>query len=241
VELGADHTDAISSPSETASAESLTPVGDPTLTPLLPRAVSFSGRPMPGKRAFDAIVAGALLIVLSPVLGATALAIKVSDAGPAIYRQRRVGRWGKPFEILKFRTMTVDAEKLTIDLAHRNEADGLLFKVRDDPRVTWVGRVLRRVSIDELPQLLNVLRGEMSLVGPRPLAVDPHSFDEQARLRHTVPPGITGIWQVMGGNTLSYREMIKLDLAYVDEWSLWLDIRILVKTARTVVRSQIPW
>jgi lipopolysaccharide/colanic/teichoic acid biosynthesis glycosyltransferase len=192
---------------------------------------------MHGKRAFDAIVATALLVLFSPVLVAAALAIKLSGPGPAIYRQRRIGRGGEFFEIWKFRTMDVGAERLAVDLTHRNYADGLLFKIFDDPRVTRVGRVLRRLSIDEIPQLVNVLRGEMSLVGPRPLAVEPARFDEEANLRHAVRPGITGAWQVAGGNALSYQEMIRLDLGYIDDWSFGLDIRLLARTVRVILRS----
>jgi lipopolysaccharide/colanic/teichoic acid biosynthesis glycosyltransferase len=193
------------------------------------------------KRVFDALVAAALLVLLAPVLVAAALAVKLSGAGPAIYRQRRIGLGGAPFEIWKFRTMTVGADRLVPDLTHRNHADGLLFKVHGDPRVTRVGRVLRRLSIDELPQLVNVLRGDMSLVGPRPLAVDPDLFDDEANLRHAVRPGITGAWQVAGGNALAYREMIRLDLAYIDEWSLRLDMRMLAKTVRVALHQHGPW
>jgi lipopolysaccharide/colanic/teichoic acid biosynthesis glycosyltransferase len=193
------------------------------------------------KRAFDTLVALALLVLCSPLLVAAALAVKLSSAGPAIYRQRRIGQGGEPFEIWKFRTMAVGAENLMVDLTRRNFADGLLFKVLGDPRVTRVGRVLRRLSIDELPQLVNVLRGEMSLVGPRPLAVDPGSFDEEADLRHTVRPGITGAWQVAGGNSLPYQEMIRLDLAYIEDWSLMLDIRLLARTVRVALYPHGQW
>jgi lipopolysaccharide/colanic/teichoic acid biosynthesis glycosyltransferase len=193
------------------------------------------------KRVFDTLAALALLVLFSPLLVAAALAVKLSSAGPAIYRQRRIGRGGQPFEIWKFRTMAVGAENLMVDLTRRNFADGLLFKVLDDPRVTRVGRVFRRLSIDELPQLVNVLRGEMSLVGPRPLAVDQGSFDKEADLRHTVRPGITGAWQVAGGNSLPYQEMIRLDLAYIEDWSLMLDIRLLARTVRVALHPHGPW
>ena len=197
--------------------------------------------PRPGKRAFDVLVTTLLLVLLSPVLLAAAVAVRASGGGPVIYRQRRVGYHGRVFEIWKFRTMTDGADRLLIDLSDRNSADGLLFKVRDDPRVTPVGRVLRRLSIDELPQLFNVLRGQMSLVGPRPLAVDPDVFGEQEQRRHTVLPGMTGYWQVAGGNGLTYQEMIKLDLAYVHGWSLWLDVMLLVQTIPALIRRRGPW
>jgi lipopolysaccharide/colanic/teichoic acid biosynthesis glycosyltransferase len=158
------------------------------------------------------------------------LAIKLDDGGPVLFRQRRVGRNGRTFEILKFRSMRLDAEEQIIDLRDANLTDGLLFKVRNDPRVTRVGAVIRRLSVDELPQLWNVIRGEMSLVGPRPLAVDPEDFGPMDGRRHEVLPGITGYWQVAGGNGLTYAEMIKLDMAYIQNWSLWLDVRLLLRT-----------
>ena len=195
----------------------------------------------PGKRLFDLTVASVLLALLAPVLLSAALAIKLDDGGPVIFRQRRVGHRGRTFDILKFRSMTVGAEHRLIDLTARNSTDGLLFKVPDDPRVTAVGRWLRRLSIDELPQLLNVLRGDMSLVGPRPLAVSPDSFGPVDQRRHVVPPGVTGYWQVTGGNGLTYREMIKLDLAYIQSWSLWLDILLLLKTIPALTRRKGPW
>jgi lipopolysaccharide/colanic/teichoic acid biosynthesis glycosyltransferase len=195
----------------------------------------------PTKRVFDVVGALLALILLSPVLALAALAIKLTSAGPVIYRQRRVGWEGRPFEIWKFRTMSVGAEHAVIDLRERNAADGLLFKVERDPRVTPVGRVLRRLSVDELPQLVNVLRGQMSLVGPRPLAVDPESFAPGERGRHAMPPGITGYWQVSGGNSLTYEEMIRLDLAYVQGWTLWLDLLLLARTIPALVRRKGPW
>ena len=194
----------------------------------------------PGKRAFDVIGSALLIALLSPILVAAAVAIRIGG-GPVLYRQRRVGFGGVPFEIFKFRTMDVGADRAVIDLTDRNVADGLLFKVRDDPRVTRVGRVLRRLSVDELPQLFNVLLGQMSLVGPRPLAVDPDSFGTLDRRRHTVLPGITGYWQVAGGNGLTYQEMVKLDLAYIDGWSLWLDILLLGQTLPALINRRGPW
>jgi lipopolysaccharide/colanic/teichoic acid biosynthesis glycosyltransferase len=185
---------------------------------------------LPGKRVFDVIAAAVLLLVLLPVLALTALAIKLTDGGPVFYRHRRVGRGGKTFDMLKLRSMVVGADRMQVDLARENCTDGLLFKVKDDPRVTSVGRLMRRLSIDELPQLWNVVRGDMSLVGPRPLAVEPEDFAPSEGFRHSVPPGITGSWQVSGGNGLSYDDMIKLDLDYIQRWSLWLDLRLLFAT-----------
>lgn len=195
----------------------------------------------PAKRAFDVVGALLALALLAPVMALAAMAIRLTGAGPVIYRQRRVGRHGQPFEIWKFRTMTVGAEYAVIDLRERNAADGLLFKIEHDPRVTRVGRVLRRLSVDELPQLVNVLRGQMSLVGPRPLAVDPESFAPGERGRHATRPGITGYWQVNGGNALTYQEMIRLDLAYIQGWTLWLDLLLLVRTVPALVRRRGPW
>jgi lipopolysaccharide/colanic/teichoic acid biosynthesis glycosyltransferase len=180
-------------------------------------------------------------VMTAPLLAAVAIAIKVSDGGPALYRQRRVGFRGEPFRLLKFRSMRAGADREVIDLAHRNATDGLLFKVVDDPRVTRIGRIIRRYSIDELPQLLNVIRGDMSLVGPRPLAVDPEDFGTMDGRRHSTLPGVTGYWQVSGGNGLTYQEMVKLDLAYIENWSLWLDIRLLLRTVPALVYRHGPW
>ena len=197
--------------------------------------------PLPGKRLFDVAVAGLLLIAAAPLFALTALAIKVFDGGPVIYRQRRVGRDGKPFQLLKFRSMVVGAERLIVDLRDRNANTGLLFKVYDDPRVTPLGRIIRRLSMDELPQLWNVVRGEMSLVGPRPLAVEPEDFGPIENKRHSVLPGITGYWQIAGCNDLTYEEMIKLDLAYIQNRSLFLDIWLLLRTPAALVHRRGPW
>lgn len=195
----------------------------------------------PGKRLLDLVGASALLVVFFPLMFATAFAIKILDRGPIFYRQKRVGRGGTVFELLKFRSMIQGAERTVIDLRELNATDGLLFKIVDDPRVTRVGKVIRRMSIDELPQLWNVIRGEMSLVGPRPLAVQPEDFGVIDDQRHSVTPGITGYWQITGGNGLTYDEMIKLDLAYIQNWSLWLDIRLLCRTVPALVNRRGPW
>ena len=152
-----------------------------------------------------------------------------------IYRQRRVGLDSREFTIWKFRSMVPGADQLTDHYASANMANGLLFKLPEDPRVTPVGNLIRRLSIDELPQLINVLVGDMSLVGPRPLPVDPDEFDAEATRRHSVRPGITGPWQVAGGHVLSYDDMIKLDLAYVDSWSVRRDLWLLLMTIPTIL------
>jgi len=199
-----------------------------------------SKTPLPGKRVFDLALAIAALIALSPVLALTALAIKVFDGGPVLFRQRRVGRSGVPFELLKFRSMVVGAERLIVDLRDRNANTGLLFKVYDDPRITKLGRMIRRLSIDELPQLWNVVRGDMSLVGPRPLPVEPEEFGPIENRRHSVLPGITGYWQIAGSHDLTYEEMIKLDLAYIQNRSVFLDLRLLMRTPAALVHRRGP-
>jgi exopolysaccharide biosynthesis polyprenyl glycosylphosphotransferase len=187
------------------------------------------------KRAFDLVASAPLLVILMPVLLLVSLAIKAEDGGPAFYRQRRVGRDEQTFTMLKFRSMLVGADSDKAELVGRSVGTGLLFKVRDDPRVTRVGALIRRMSLDELPQLVNVVRGDMSLVGPRPLPVDPQAFDERARRRHHVRPGLTGPWQVEGANALSYDDMVELDLAYVARWSMSLDLRLLARTVSAVL------
>jgi len=203
--------------------------------------IARSRATLPGKRLFDVVVASVLLLVTMPLWAVIALAVKLSDGGSVFYRQGRVGRDGRVFQMLKFRSMVSSAEHLVIDLRGQNVTNGLLFKVQDDPRVTPVGRVIRKLSLDELPQIWNVLRGDMSLVGPRPLAVEPDAFGRIADKRHTVLPGITGYWQISGGNGLTYEEMIKLDLAYLNNWSLWLDIRLMLRTIPVVFHRRDPW
>ena len=209
--------------------------------PLIPlgRAARTS-RALPAKRIFDLIASCVLLVLVAPVMAATALAVWLDDRGPILYRQRRVGREGRPFHMLKFRSMFVDADRLVVDLREQNVGDGLLFKVPDDPRVTRIGRIIRRLSIDELPQLINVVKGEMSLVGPRPLPVDPDEFGALDGKRHSVPPGITGYWQIAGGNDLTYAEMVKLDLSYIQNWSLALDVLLLVRTVPALLHRRGP-
>jgi exopolysaccharide biosynthesis polyprenyl glycosylphosphotransferase len=187
------------------------------------------------KRSLDLVVSGIGLVLLAPLLGLIALAIKVNSSGPALFRQVRIGMAGAEFEMLKFRTMHDGADELKAELLDRNEAEGL-FKIADDPRVTRVGRALRRFSLDELPQLINVLRGEMSLVGPRPLVTDDdRRVEGHHRGRLDVPPGMTGIWQILGPARLPLNEMVKIDFLYGATWSIWLDLKILLRTVPHVL------
>ncbi|MEV0672720.1 sugar transferase [Mycobacterium sp. NPDC050441] len=189
------------------------------------------------KRAFDVGFASAALIVTLPILAATAIAIKASSRGPVFYCSERIGIDGMPFSMMKFRTMVRDADKQLARLLTTNESDGLLFKLHDDPRITRVGRLLRRFSIDELPQFLNVLRGEMSVVGPRPpLRREVEAYDCDVLRRLLVKPGVTGLWQVSGRSDLSWERSVRLDLSYVDNWSMIQDALIIAKTLRAVFR-----
>jgi exopolysaccharide biosynthesis polyprenyl glycosylphosphotransferase len=191
------------------------------------------------KRTFDVVGAGIGLILLAPVLLVVAIAVKLDSKGPVLFRQIRVGRDSEPFSVLKVRTMVVDAEARLADLRALNEADGPLFKMANDPRITRVGRFLRVTSLDELPQLWNVLRGDMSLVGPRPAL--PHETEEwDALLAHRlrVKPGITGMWQVSGRSDTTFEDYTRLDLYYVDNWSLATDLAILAKTVPVVLLRQ---
>lgn len=190
------------------------------------------------KRSFDLAGSAFALAVLSPLLAIIAAAIKLDSRGPALFRQPRAGRHGEPFEMLKFRSMIDGADELKEGLRHLNEADGV-FKIADDPRITRVGRAIRRLHLDELPQLLNVLRGEMSLVGPRPLPLDEDKrIEGWHRRRLDVAPGITGPWQILGSARVPVREMVRLDYEYVAEWSLWSDVRILLLTIGHVARRR---
>jgi len=187
------------------------------------------------KRSFSVLVASTLLVLLAPLVALLALLIKLDSKGPAIYRQTRIGRDGRPFTIFKFRTMVDGADALKPVLRRLNEATGL-FKIADDPRVTRVGRWLRRYSLDELPQLINVLRGEMSLVGPRPLVGDDDAqITGLDRRRLHLTPGMTGPWQILGSARVPLSEMIKLDYLYVTGWSLWSDVKILLRTVPYVL------
>lgn len=195
------------------------------------------------KRSVDLVVAAAGLVALAPLLGLVAVAVRLDSPGPVLFRQARAGRGGRHFQLLKFRSMQHGAERQRAELTHRNEAEGHLFKIREDPRVTRVGRLLRRYSIDELPQLFNVVSGEMSLVGPRPLPADdlhtPASpYAHWYTRRRGVRPGITGLWQVSGRSQLPFEEMVNLDLHYINNWSLMLDLQILLRTLPVVIRGR---
>jgi exopolysaccharide biosynthesis polyprenyl glycosylphosphotransferase len=183
------------------------------------------------KSAFDRAAAVVALVALLPLFAALAVAIKLDDAGPVLFRQTRIGKDGKPFTLYKFRTMVVDAEQRLAEMTTLNESDGLLFKIRKDPRVTRAGEWLRRRSFDELPQLVNVLIGDMSLVGPRPaLPSETDAYGHHVRRRLAVKPGITGLWQVSGRSDLPWDEAVRLDVRYVENWSFVLDLQILWKT-----------
>ena len=191
------------------------------------------------KRALDIAVSSFLLVLLAPLFFIVSLAIKWSSPGPVFFSQERMGVNKRRFRIRKFRTMVPNAEKMLAELEERNEVSGPVFKIKEDPRITAIGRVLRRTSIDELPQLLNVLNGDMSLVEPRPLPVrDYDGFREDwQRRRFSVRPGITCLWQVKGRSTIGFEEWMKLDLQYMDEWSIWLDLKILAWTIPVVMRG----
>ncbi|WP_237771535.1 sugar transferase [Kribbella sp. ALI-6-A] len=196
---------------------------------------SVSAGPYLIKGTFDRVIGFLLLLGLSPLLLVIAVMVKLTSSGPVLFRQPRVGRNGEQFKMLKFRTMVLDPDRRLIDLAPVSDGSGVLFKLRDDPRVTRVGKSLRRYSLDDLPQLLNVLRGEMSLVGPRPaLPTEVTHYTSNDARRLLVKPGLTGLWQVSGRYDLSWDESVLLDLRYVDNWSLQLDLLILLKTFRAV-------
>nr|WP_253261106.1 sugar transferase [Rhodococcus ruber] len=199
---------------------------------------SYHGAKRSGKRAFDLFFSIIALIVLAPVLALVAIAIKLDSKGPILYRSERIGLDGKPFGMIKFRSMVTDAERHVVSLMDRNDGAGLLFKMRDDPRVTRIGRIIRRYSIDELPQFINVIRREMSVVGPRPpLRREVENYDGNIRRRLLVRPGITGLWQVSGRSDLSWDEAVRLDLSYVENWSMVSDFMIIAKTVKAVVSS----
>jgi lipopolysaccharide/colanic/teichoic acid biosynthesis glycosyltransferase len=196
------------------------------------------------KRAFDAVVSAVLIVLLSPVMVFIGVVIRLDSRGPALYSQIRIGEHGRTFRIYKFRTMCIDADARLAALMHlnmhaRNGGDGRLYKLAADPRVTRFGTFLRRYSIDELPQLVNVVRGEMSLVGPRPLNIAEHQYvTGDARIRTLVKPGITGPWQVSGRNQLNFDEMMRLDSDYVMRWSFSADMRYLVRTLPAIVHPE---
>ncbi|WP_426763935.1 sugar transferase [Pseudarthrobacter sp. 1G09] len=190
------------------------------------------------KRLFDVLAACVLLTVALPVMVVVSLLIRLDSKGPILFRQERVGIEGKPFHMLKFRSMGVDAEEILAELIQMNEGSGPLFKIKNDPRVTRIGGFLRRLSLDELPQLVNVLSGSMSLVGPRPpLPQEVEAYESDVRRRLLVKPGLTGLWQVSGRSNLSWQDSVRLDLYYVENWSLAGDLVIILRTVRAVFRS----
>jgi len=199
----------------------------------------FAGTDWATKRAFDLVV-GTLIAVLGlPLWLLIALAIKLSSRGPVFYTDTRIGLGERPFRMLKFRTMVRGADRRQSELEGANEAGGVLFKIRDDPRVTTVGRVLRRLSLDEVPNVINVVRGEMSLVGPRPLPVrDYERLEAWHRKRYNVLPGMTGLWQVAGRSDLTFDDLVRLDFYYLENWSIWLDVTILFRTPAAVLSQR---
>jgi len=191
------------------------------------------------KQIVDRVVAVACLVLLAPLFLVLAALITATSRGPVFFVDRRVGLGQRPFRLYKFRTMRADAHRQQAELEAQNEACGVLFKIRDDPRVTGVGRVLRRLSLDELPQLINVVKGDMSLVGPRPLPMrDCELMEDWHRRRHVVLPGITGLWQVSGRSDLKFTDMVELDLRYIDTWSLRSDVRIAWLTLAAVLGAR---
>jgi exopolysaccharide biosynthesis polyprenyl glycosylphosphotransferase len=196
----------------------------------------FAGVDWVVKRSFDSLVSGAMILLAAPVWAVIALAVKLDSPGPVFYRDRRIGLAEREFGMFKFRSMYLDAGDRQAGLEAVNEASGPLFKIKDDPRVTRVGSILRRYSLDEFPQILNVLRGEMSLVGPRPLPLrDYVQLEDWHRKRYLVLPGMTGLWQVSGRIDLSFDDLVRLDFYYLENWSIWLDISILAKTLPAVL------
>jgi exopolysaccharide biosynthesis polyprenyl glycosylphosphotransferase len=196
----------------------------------------FEGLDYALKRTFDLVISTLLLVVLSPLLGLIALLVKLTSPGPVIYHSMRPGIAGSPFACLKFRTMREHAEQIQDELESLNEKSGAIFKIRDDPRLTPIGRILRRFSLDELPQLVNVVRGEMSLVGPRPLPMrDFERLEEWHKKRYLVLPGITGLWQVSGRAELDFDDLVRLDFLYLERWSILLDLTILLRTIPAVL------
>ena len=203
------------------------------------RPPAFVGIDWVVKRAFDLLVSAGVLVVGLPLWLGIAAAVKLSSHGPVLYRDRRVGLGEQEFGMLKFRTMHAEAAGQQAELEASNEADGPLFKMREDPRVTGVGAWLRRLSLDEIPQLWNVLRGEMSLVGPRPLPLrDFERLESWHRKRYLVLPGVTGLWQISGRSNLGFDDLVRLDFYYLENWSIWLDISILAKTIPAVIEGR---
>ena len=190
------------------------------------------------KRLFDVVASATGVVVISPVLLIIAICIKVDDPhGPVFYTQTRVGKDGHEFKIIKFRSMVSNADELLAKLQDQNEVDGAMFKMKDDPRITRVGRVIRKYSLDELPQLINVVTGSMSIVGPRPpLVSEVEQYTEYDKQRLLVTPGATGMWQVGGRNDVDFDEMVRLDLTYIQNRSVWLDLKIMLETVKVMIK-----
>lgn len=190
------------------------------------------------KRLFDVVTSSVAVVILSPVFLIIAIAIKVNDpAGPVFYTQTRVGKDGKLFKMFKFRSMVTNADELLEKLRDQNEVEGAMFKMKEDPRITKVGKFIRKYSLDELPQLLNVVGGSMSIVGPRPpLPYEVKEYTGYDRQRLMVKPGATGMWQVGGRNALSFDQMVELDLTYINERSVWLDLKIMFETVKVMIK-----
>ena len=190
------------------------------------------------KRLFDVVVSAIGVVVISPVLLIIAICIKVDDPhGPVFYTQTRVGKDGHEFKIIKFRSMVSNADELLAKLQDQNEVDGAMFKMKDDPRITRGGRVIRKYSLDELPQLINVVTGSMSIVGPRPpLVSEVEQYTEYDKQRLLVTPGATGMWQVGGRNDVDFDEMVRLDLTYIQNRSVWLDLKIMLETVKVMIK-----
>jgi exopolysaccharide biosynthesis polyprenyl glycosylphosphotransferase len=213
---------------------SIRPVAGLSLLHLEPPAAS--GGKMLAKAAFDRVLGTVILLLIGPLLVVLAAGVKLTSPGPVLFRQKRIGVHGQEFTMLKFRSMVVDAEARLAELKHLSEGNGVLFKMKNDPRITRIGGILRRYSLDELPQLINVVRGDMSLVGPRPpLPQEVAGYTADAIRRLRVRPGLTGLWQVSGRSDLSWEESLRLDLRYVDNWSMALDLTILWRTWRAIV------
>lgn len=195
------------------------------------------------KGAIDRAVAALLLVVLAIPMGIIAALIKLTSPGSILVRQERVGRYGHPFTFYKFRSMRADAEMLRDELEDHNHHDAKhIFKIRRDPRVTYIGGILRRTSIDEVPNLFNVLRGEMSLIGPRPpLPREVAHYDDRHMQRLAATPGLTGLWQIRGRSEIPFEKMVDMDLEYIERWSLWLDLKIILKTPMAVLRGRGAW
>lgn len=221
---------------KSAQSRAEEPEGHPFITRY---ASGLDGWPGIIKRGIDIFISLVVLVILAPVLLLTAILIKITSPGPVLFVQKRLGFNKRRFNVYKFRTMVVDAEKRIKEVEHLNEVSGPVFKIKNDPRVTSIGRFLRKTSIDELPQLLNVVKGDMSLVGPRPLPVrDYEGFNKDwQRRRFSVRPGITCLWQINGRSSIPFEQWMELDLQYIDKWSLWLDFEILLRTIPAVLKG----